>query len=157
MQRRGFTLIELLAVLAVAAILMMIALPTYLDRLVREQVAEALALAELAKVPLQAAWRAGQPLPADNEAAGLPPADKIVNQRVHSVALENGAIHIRFGNRAHRALQDKVLTIRAAGVPDARVVPLAWLCAGAAVPGNMQAQGEDRTSVPAGMLPLRCR
>ena len=154
---RGFTLLELLVALAVLAILLTIALPSYLDRIVREQVAEALPLANLAKPAVEAAWRAGEALPADNAAAGLPPAEKIVNQWVRSVSVSNGAIHIAFGNRANKTLQGQVLTVRPAGVPDARVVPLVWLCGRTGAPDKMQAQGDDRTSVPAGLLPPRCR
>jgi type IV pilus assembly protein PilA len=154
---RGFTLLEIVTVLAVIAILAMIALPSYMDRIVREQVAEALPLADLLKPPVESAWRANQPLPADNAAASLPPAEKIVNTRVQSVTLENGAIHIAFGNSAHGKLRGKVLTLRPAGVPDARVVPVTWLCASAAVPDKMAVQGENRTTVPRGVLPLRCR
>lgn len=156
-RHRGFTLIELVMVMAVMVILLLVALPSYLDRIVREHVAEALPLAELPKPAVEVAWRMGAELPADNAAAGLPVPEKIVNDRVKSVTLENGAIHIRFGNRAHKTLQDKVLTVRPAGVADARVVPVTWLCAGAPAPGNMTALGENRTTVPAGLLPLRCR
>jgi hypothetical protein len=42
-------------------------------------------------------------------------------------------------------------------VRQARVVPLVWLCAAAPVPQQMAALGENRTTVPPGMLPLRCR
>jgi type IV pilus assembly protein PilA len=156
-RRRGFTLIELMVALSVVTILMLVALPSFIDRTVREQVAEALPLGELGKPPVQAAWLASTPLPADNAAAGLPPPEKIVNERVQSVTLENGAIHIAFGNRAHKTLQGKVLTLRPAGVDDARVVPLAWLCGHAPAPDQMIALGQDRTTVPPGMLPLRCR
>jgi type IV pilus assembly protein PilA len=155
--KRGFTLLELMVALAVLAILMLIALPSYLDRQVRAQIAEALPLADIAKPAVDAAWRTGAALPADNAAAGLPPPEKIVNQRVKAVTLDHGAIHILFGNQAHRGLQDKVLTLRPAGVEDARVVPLAWLCGAAKTPDKMTAQGENRTSIPTGLLPLRCR
>jgi type IV pilus assembly protein PilA len=154
---RGFTLLELMATVSVIAILAMIALPSYIDRILREQIAEALPLADVAKAPVAAAWRLGLPLPADNAAAGLPPAEKIVGQYVRSVTLENGAIQIAFGNRAHRSLQGKILTLRPAGVADARVVPLTWLCGRAPAPPQMTAQGQDRTSVAATVLPMRCR
>ena len=154
---RGFTLMELMVALAVLAILLTIALPSYMDRLVSEQVAEALPLADLAKPAVEAAWRAGEALPADNAAAGLPPAEKIVNQWVSSVIVSNGAIHIAFGNRANKTLRGQVLTVRPAGVPDARVVPVVWLCGRMGPPEKMQAQGDNRTSVPAGLLPRKCR
>ena len=139
------------------AILALIALPTYIDKLAREQIAEALPLADIAKLPVAAAWSQNQPLPADNAAAGLPPADKIVSTLVSSVTVQDGAIHIRFGNSAHRTLKGKTLSLRPAGVDDARVVPVAWICAKAPVPDKMAAQGADRTDIPVGLLPMRCR
>jgi len=154
---RGFTLLEMMAVVAVIAILAMLALPTYMDRIVREQIAESLPLADLAKPAVQAAWLAGAPLPADNAAAGLPVPGKIVGNFVQSVTLEQGAIHLAFGNKAHGALKGKVLTVRPAGVEDARIVPLAWQCGAAGAPAPMVALGANRTSVAAGLLPLRCR
>ncbi|TWO67003.1 prepilin-type N-terminal cleavage/methylation domain-containing protein [Caenimonas sedimenti] len=154
---RGFSLLELLAALAVMCILLLIALPSYTDRIVREQVVEALPLANLAKPAVEAAWRNGEPLPADNAAAGLPAGDKIVNAVVTSVTLQDGAVHIVFGHRAHPSLRGRTLTLRPAGVEDARVVPVVWLCGRAAPPPPMAAHGTDRTDVPAGLLPLRCR
>jgi type IV pilus assembly protein PilA len=156
-RNRGFTLLELMVTIAVMAILMMIALPSYLDKLVRDQVAEALPLGDLAKPAVQAAWAAKQPLPADNTAAGLPEPEKIVNQVVKSVTLDNGAIHIAFGNKAHNALKGRTLTLRPAVVEDAPVVPITWLCGYAGAPEKMTAKGTNKTDVPAGLLPLRCR
>ena len=155
--RNGFTLIELLAVMSVMAILVLIALPSYLERIVREQVAEGLPLADLGKPAVQAAWTKGDPLPADNAAAGLPPADKLVNAVVTSVTMQDGAIHVRYGNKAASALQGKTLTIRPAVVEDTPIVPIAWLCGRAATPPKMKALGTDKTDLPAAMLPLRCR
>lgn len=159
MSRRcaGFTLIELMVAIGVVAILAMIALPSYFDRLARNQVAEALPLANVLEPAVAAAWAASKPLPSDNAAAGLPPAEKIVNQMVTSVALEDGAIQITFGNRASSALRGRVLTVRPAVVEDARIVPVVWLCGHAPAPSPMVAKGTDRTNVPTGFLPMRCR
>ena len=153
----GFTLVEMMVVIAVIAILALIALPTFTDKLIRDQVAEALPLAALAKPAVESAWRLGQPLPPNNAAAGLPEADKIVNNVVSAVTLQDGAIQISFGNRAHGLLKGKTLSVRPAVVDDTPVVPVTWLCGLAPTPGKMTARGVNRTDVPAGFLPPRCR
>jgi type IV pilus assembly protein PilA len=156
-RRGGFTLIELLVVIAVLAILALIALPSYLDRLARQQVAEALPLANVLKPAVEAAWAQRRPLPADNAAAGAPPPEKIVNEMVSSVTLQDGAIHIAFGNRASSTLRGHILTVRPASVDDAPTVPITWLCGHAPPPSPMTAKGVDRTDIPPGFLPPRCR
>jgi type IV pilus assembly protein PilA len=153
----GFTIIEMMVVLGVVAILALMMMPAYTDRLVREQVNEALPLAELAKKPVAAAWAAAQAFPADNAAAGLPPREKIVSDLVSGVAVDAGSVHITFGNRANSLIRGKVLTLRPAVVEDAPVVPVTWLCGFAAVPDKMTAKTPNRTDVPRGYLPVRCR
>jgi type IV pilus assembly protein PilA len=157
MRARGFTMIELLVVIGVIAILALLALPSYTDKFIRDQITEALPLADIAKPPVAAAWSAGQPLPVNNAAAGLPPADKIVNNFVSAVAIEGGAIHMTFGNRANKLLRGKMLTLRPAVVEDAKIVPVTWVCGHAEAPGKMTAKGENRTDIPASYLPLKCR
>lgn len=154
---RGFSLIELMVVVSVIAILALVALPTFTDKLVRDQVAEALPLASIAKPAIENAWRLGQPLPADNAATALPVPEKIVNNVVSSVTVQDGAIHIRFGNRAHATLKGKTLSLRPAVVDDSPVVPVTWLCGLAAAPAQMTVKGLNRTDVAPGFLPLRCR
>jgi type IV pilus assembly protein PilA len=155
--RRGFTLIELMVVLAIIAILALMAYPTYQDKFARDQINEALPLADIAKAPVAASWVLLKTLPADNAAAALPPPEKIVGNLVSSVAVEGGAIHITFGNRAASGLKGKILTLRPAVVEDAQIVPVAWVCGFASVPGNMVARGVNRTSVPSPYLPGKCR
>jgi type IV pilus assembly protein PilA len=159
MQRRapGFTMIEMMMVVGVIAILALMAMPSYIEKLVRDQIVEALVLADLAKLPVTAAWVAGVPLPATNEAAGLPAADKVVSNLVSSTQVQDGAIHLTFGNRANSAIRGKILTLRPAVVADAPVVPVAWVCGNAPPPDKMTVQGQNRTSVPETYLPFRCR
>lgn len=153
----GFTLIELMVVVAVIVILALVALPNVQDKLVRDQIVEAMRLAEIAKAPIAASWTTAKSLPLDNAGAGLPAADKIVSNLVSSVIVEAGAIHVTFGNRANGAIKGKTLTLRPAIVEDAPIVPVAWVCGNASAPQKMTAQGANRTSVPSHFLPLNCR
>jgi len=157
MRRTGFTLIELLVILGVIAILLLMAIPSYQHKLVRSQIVEALPLADIAKGPIAAAWKAGAKLPDDNAAAGLPSQEKVVSNTVSGVEIAAGAIHLRFGNRANGQIKGRVLSLRPAVVEDAPVVPIAWICGYAPVPQNMSVKGENRTDVASEYLPYMCR
>ena len=153
----GFTLIETMVALSVVLILMLMATPSYLDRSIRNQINEALPLADIAKTPITTAWGATRAFPEDNAGAGLPDADKIVNNFVSSIAVENGAIHITFGNKAMQLLKGKILTLRPAVVEDAPVVPVTWVCGLSAAPANMAVKGNNKTDIPVAYLPFKCR
>ena len=83
--RNGFTLVEMMVVAGVIAILALLAIPTYVDRIVRNQILEAVPLANIVKPPIALSWTVSQSFPHDNAAAGLPPADKIVNNFISSI------------------------------------------------------------------------
>jgi type IV pilus assembly protein PilA len=153
----GVTLIELLVVMTIIAILALMAVPLYRDKLIREQVVEAMRLTEIAKKPVAAAWAATQTVPDDNAAAGLPAPDKVVSNYVKSLTIEAGAIHVVFGNQANGALRDLSLTLRPAVVEDAPIVPVAWVCGFAPAPEKMTVMAVNRTNLPKGWLPFNCR
>jgi type IV pilus assembly protein PilA len=155
--QRGFTMMEMMAVIAVIAILATLAVPSYLERIVRDQIKASLPLADIAKQPIAATWASTQSFPADNAAAGLPVADKIVSNYVSSLAVRDGAIHLTFGNRASGAISGKVLSLRPAVVEDAPIVPVAWVCGSAEAPDKMKVMGANLTNVKDGVLPLDCR
>ena len=153
----GFTMLEMMAVVAVIAILAALAVPSYLFRVLREQIESAITLTDFVKKPIAAEWLAKQTLPIDNTAAGLPDADKIVNSYVSNVQVQDGAINITFGNRASDAIKGKVLTLRPAVVADAPIVPVVWVCADAEAPEKMTIKGVDKTTLKPEQLPLICR
>lgn len=153
----GYTMMEMMAVLAIVAILAVMAVPSYLDRIVRQQIEAALPLADLAKKPIAEWWSATLTFPPDNAALALPPADKIVNNYVDKLEVENGVIHLTFGNRASGTIKGKVLSLRPAIVVDAPIVPITWVCGTAQPPEKMTVQGTNRTGVPDSVLPLECR
>src|SRR6218665_3634458 len=74
--RRGFTMIELMAVVAVFAILAMLAVPTFRERIVRKQVAESLDSLEFVRTAIGARYAGSGIFPKDKDASGLPPAHK---------------------------------------------------------------------------------
>lgn len=157
MSARGFTLIELMVVVGIVAMLALMTIPSMIEKTVRDQVAEALPIADVAKVPVALSWAATQAMPANNAAAGLPLADKIVGNYVSSVAVDDGAINITFGNRVNGSLKGRILTVRPAVVADSPIVPVAWVCGNATVPDKMTVKGVNRTDVPPLYLPLSCR
>lgn len=153
---QGFTFIEMMAVITVIAILAMLAIPSQLDRIVKEQVLEGIKLSDIATKRVEPFWLASGKLPESNEALSLPAADKIVSNRVSSVTVHQGAVHIVFGNQASGSLIGKTLSLRPAVVEDAPAVPITWICGKSAVPAKMTAQGENRTNIKPAHLPLRC-
>src|SRR3970282_1831117 len=98
MRHDGFSMMELMVVLAVIAILALMAVPSFTDKIIRDQIVESLPLADIAKAPVSASGATPRPFPADNAAAGLPASDKIVNNYIRSVSVREGAIDITFGN-----------------------------------------------------------
>ena len=155
--RNGFTLVEAMVAVAVLAILALLAIPGYQNRIIREQILEATPLTDLSKKQVVTAWTATHVLPVDNAAAALPVPEKMVNNFVSAVSIEAGAIHVTFGNRANKLIQGKVLTLRPAIVDDAPIVPIVWVCGYAPAPQNMSAKGENRTNIPPNYLPLNCQ
>lgn len=150
-------MLELMAVVAVIGILAVLAIPSYLERIVRDQVKAALPLADIAKPPIAQSWLIAGALPADNAAAGLPVPEKIVSNYVSSVAVRDGAIQMTFGNSASATINGKMISVRPAVVEDAPIVPVAWVCGNASPPDNMKVFGENRTNIPDALMPFDCR
>lgn len=157
LRRGGFTMMEMMVIIAIIGILMLVALPSYQDTIIRKQIVEAVPLAEIAKTRIAGSWAGAQAFPHDNAAAGLPSADKIVNNFISSLTVQDGAIHIGFGNSANGLIRGKTLTMRPAVVEDAPIVPVTWICGNAAAPGKMTVKGENRTDIPNTYLPFNCR
>lgn len=157
-QNSGFSLMEAMVALVIIAILAAMALPSYMFKITREQIEKSLPLAaEVAQPAVAVQWKLEQKLPSSNEIAGIPPAEKIVSNYVKSVAIEEGAIHITFGNRANERIKNKVLSLRPAVVEDAPMVPITWVCGDAEAPDGMAVKGRNRTTIDKQYLPLICR
>lgn len=153
----GFSAIEMMVVVAIIAILAMIAIPSGMERIVREQVVAAMPLADIAKEPIAAAWKTTKTLPADNAGVALPTPDKIVSNFVSNLEVKEGAIHMTFGNKAHPQIKGKVLSFRPAVIEESQIVPVAWVCGNAKAPDKMKVMGENKTNVAIEYLPILCK
>lgn len=143
--------------MAIIAILALMTIPMFFARIPRAQVEESLPLADVAKRGVAAYYAQSGALPANNEAAGLPEAKKIIGNYVTAVTVTDGAVTMSFGNDSNSKINGKRLTWRPAIVKDTRVVPVAWVCAGRKVPEGMDVGGVNVTDVPPDSLPVNCR
>ena len=85
-------------VIAIIVILALIALPGIPDKVIRDRIAEAIKLADIVKPPIATAWSTTGQLPVDNAAAGMPVAEKIVNDMISSVAVESTYFKANIGS-----------------------------------------------------------
>ena len=153
----GFSAIEMMVVVAIIAILAMIAIPSSMDKIIKEQVNAAMPLADIAKTPIAASWSSLKILPPGNKEAGLPEPEKVVSNFISALEIKDGVINMTFGNKAHANLKGKVLSLRPAVIEESQIVPVAWVCGSAKAPDKMVLKGENKTTVPENYLPFLCR
>ena len=153
----GFSVIEMMVVVAIIGILAMIAIPSSMGRIIKEQVLAAIPLSDAAKEPIAAQWKALKTLPVDNIEVGLPTPDKVVSNFVSKLEVNNGVIHMTFGNKAHVQLKDKILSIRPAVITESNAVPIAWVCGNAKAPDKMTVLGDNKTDIEGKYLPFACK
>lgn len=156
-RQHAFTLLEMIIIVAIIAILATLAVPSYLASIARDQIVESMQLLEPLEEKIELFHREGGTLPEDNEEAGIPEKDKLIGNYIKSIEFRDGAFHMLFGNKAVGALEGKILSVRAITVEDSPASPMSWLCANSGVPSGMEVNGENRTSVKEGFLPMNCR
>jgi type IV pilus assembly protein PilA len=154
---RGFTLIELMIVVAIIGILASIAIPAYSDYTIRAQVTEGLVLINELKPSINEYYKDRGVFPKNNELAGVPAPEHLLGQYVSGITVEDGVMHIRFGNKVNSRMKDQILSVRPLYVTASPTSPISWNCGYSPLPNGMSAAGENRTNVQPKFLPSSCR
>jgi len=157
MSQRGFTLIELMIVVAIIGILASIAIPAYQDYTIRAQVVEAFSLASELKGSIQEFRKDRGRLPRDNHEAGVPDSEKLIGNFVTQIDVEDGAMHVHFGNNSNKNIAGKIVTLQPLLVTGSPASPMSWRCGLRAIPKGMEAVGANRTDLDRKYLPSACR
>jgi type IV pilus assembly protein PilA len=137
--QKGFTLIELMIVVAIVGILAAVAIPAYLDYVVRSKVSEGLAATGACKTSVSEFWNVRTAWPADADAAGC---STVPTKYVSALAVvANGAIQITLqGTNAGNDPDGQTVTITPdLGGPANRDIT-AWNCATTATKKYVPAQ-----------------
>ena len=153
----GFSLLELMIVIAIIVILALIALPGVPDKFVRDQIVDAVKVADIAKVPV--ALLVGHHCDdARQQRCRRIAGGRSDRQQLHQ--LGGGRVgcdpdHLRQPRQRQHPRQDADL---AAGRDrSSPIVPVAWVCGNAEAPGNMTALGLNKTNLELKYLPINCR
>lgn len=155
--QNGFTLMEILVVMAIIAIIATMSVPIFSNKIIAAQMKESFVMLEEIKPSIKMHYRSYGLFPASNMTIGLPDPEYLIGNYVKKIEVEQGAVHITFGNKAHSSLNGKILSIRPITVIDSPSSPMSWNCGYAKPPKGMVAHGEDKTDIEVRNLPFVCR
>lgn len=149
---RGFTLIELMIVVAIIGILAAIAIPAYSIFVARSQVANGLSLATGLRNQVMIQFNQQGSMPADLAAVESGSWVLATHPYLTGIDVENGAIHLTFGNQASAMITGKLLSLQ----PFNDGGQVHWRCGLHAAPMGT-ALGSNRTTLTALYLSSACR
>ena len=154
---RGFSLIEIMVVIGIIAILLTLAIPSQTGRITQKRVAETRDLFESYKPKIIRYYAETGEFPSDNAAILLPEPNKIIGNYLDKMEVNDGAMHLYFGQKFPTKLHGRILSIRPIYVEDSPGSPVSWICGNDKVPTGMTATDENLTDLEPLFLPINCR
>lgn len=155
--QKGFTLIEMMITVTIIGILAAVSVPSYQTYINKAHVSEPILYGGGIKDTITEYYGENLNFPQNNAQANLPPANKLISNKIEAVEVINGALHIRLGNKVPPVLQGKTLSFRPAVVTDSPRSPIAWLCGYSEPVSGMQAVGSNKTDIDLSLLPRECQ
>ncbi len=135
-----------------------VAIPSYLEYTIREQVAEGVELANAHKVAIVAAWKSAGHDFSNISSGSVGRKLERHGKYVESVDVVSGAIVVTYGGEAHARLRGRTLTIVPALDAEARSVE--WQCGRGTAPAGFEpifGEPARLTDVPDEYLSASCR
>ncbi|OUD14235.1 pilin [Thioflexithrix psekupsensis] len=160
----GFTFIELMTSTAIIGVLASVAIPAYMDYLLRSKAIEALTISQEAMRKITEYYAFYGTFPQDNAEAGLRESDHFYGHYVKNITVENGAIHLELIDSKFKMNSEEegnaMLTLRPTLTQEGTAFTgliLSWTCGYLNPLPHETVYGVNKTNANPNFLPLECR